>query len=81
MTTTQAPAPGVPAPAAPNAQGETSNDIMRWTKDDYRREMDRKAAVPHDPWDIRNRPFHKAIRQQAEARLRDVRVLLGPQEK
>lgn len=74
--TTPNPAPGHLAPKGAPPAGDTSSDILKWTKEDYAREYDAKAAQPQDKFDIRNKPFYSEIRKKAQARLKDVRILL-----
>lgn len=74
------PAPGHPAPKGAQPLGDTSADILTWTREDYDREFQTKAPYPANKYDIRNRPFYADVRRRAEARLKDVEVdLLDPE--
>lgn len=74
--TTPNPAPGHLAPKGAPPAGDTSSDILTWTPEDYAREYEAKAAEPQNKYDIRNKPFYSEIRKKAQARLKDVKILL-----
>lgn len=77
VTPSQPPASDGGTPSATSA-GTTSDDIMRWTQEDYQRHFDMHAPYPANRYDIRNREFHKKIRIRAEAAMAKTKVYIGP---
>lgn len=68
-----------PVPKGTDA-GEASDSVLKWSKEDLRRDMEVKAPVPNDPFDIRNKPYYQELRKRVHAQLAKTRVYIGPEK-
>jgi hypothetical protein len=65
------------APLHTSAGQVNPRDVTQWSHEDYERQFQLKAAVPHNRYDVRNRAFHREVRLSAEAAMARTKIQLG----
>lgn len=71
------PASDAGAPKATSANETDPNNVMNWTEEDYSRQFNLKAKVPHNRYDVRNREFYREVRRNAERQMANTKIQLG----
>lgn len=71
------PASNTGAPMATSAGQADPSNVTQWSTEDYERQLQLKAPVPHNRYDIRNRAFYREIRLNAERHMANTRIGLG----